>query len=535
MAPDSRLRESLSSDDDNVLSSNLQEPLLSPSLGPNEDSSADEERHVSRNVTLTLLYTWCVFAGRSIWSQSVLATFVYLLRDNDPKAVGYITAVMGLSQVRWRFCADGACHWQLFDSPPLLLQLLVSFPSGYLADSYRRDTLLKSASVIGLLAVAVTLLACWRAAYLDLVIALAVWGCFWGMANTSLGALFADSIRDGERSKYFTRRSILITLGNTSGPFASLTLFAILGDQWTIRDCAIVMAVGQAICIPAVLMLLFFRDEDAVANDAVVPEEINPLVTCQAEAVETGKALTPSASDLSLDTASEGSVDEDTTDSYCWCFPRQRIIPILVATADVGSGLGSGMSIRYFPIFFVENLKLGPVHVQLLYVLGPLLQATLMHVAQRLAKHHGRCQMAVAFKWTGITFMFGMILTYLLKLPTAVVCLVYILRTGFMNSTSALTRSVLMDNVPKEERGKWSALESVNMFSWSGSAVFGGVLVGYVGMLPLFGITAGIQFLATLALVALCRFDTEERSIGEQASPIEHRTAPSSPSSSYPP
>jgi Na+/melibiose symporter-like transporter len=126
---------------------------------------------VSRNVKFVLIYTWFVFAGRSIWNQNVLATFVYLLRDDNPAAVGNITAVMGLSQ------------------------LLVSIPSGILADKFRRDTLLKVAAIVGLVAVGITLLALWYSKYEPLVLALAAWGAFWGIANTSLSALFADSIK----------------------------------------------------------------------------------------------------------------------------------------------------------------------------------------------------------------------------------------------------------------------------------------------------------------------------------------------------
>lgn len=75
-----------------------------------------------------------------------------------------------------------------------------------------------------------------------------------------------------------------------------------------------------------------------------------------------------------------------------------------------------------------------------------------------------------------------------------------------------------MDNVPQEERGKWSALESVNMFSWSGSAALGGVLVGAVGLLPLFVATGCVQLTATLALIALFGHDTIEETLSEAES-----------------
>jgi predicted MFS family arabinose efflux permease len=131
-------------------------------------------------------------------------------------------------------------------------------------------------------------------------------------------------------------------------------------------------------------------------------------------------------------------------------------------------------------------------------MLTPLLQATLMKVAQALARQYGRCFIAMTFKWIGISFMLIMIFMAAHTSLTTPICVALVFRTAFMNSTNALTKSVLMDHVPKKERAKWSALESFNMFSWSGSAALGGILVDYHGILFNFCITAGLQFLATI-------------------------------------
>lgn len=439
----------------------LEEPLLSadereePLLGEEEDY---QQQPLSRNIRLTLAYTFFAFAGRSLWSQSVLATYVFLLTNNNAEAVGFVTAAMGLAQ------------------------LIVSFPSGILADKYRRDVVLRTAAVIGTIAIGLTVFSLYQESYLWLVVSLSVWGVTWGIANTSLSALFADSIPDGDRTKYFTYRSTLIQLGICMGPLLALILFACLGDHWSVRECAVVMSCGQSICFPGLVILCCMSDDAAVQDNNATP------------------LLTPVASANNLSVMA----DEETQQRrYCCCVSERRIIPVSIATADVLSGLGAGMSIRYFPVFFVQNLKLNPVAVQTLYIISPLMQVCFMQIAQRLSKRLGRCRVASFFKWTGITFMLLMIAAYLHKLPTVVVCTLYLFRTATINSTTALTKSVLMDNVPKKERGKWSALESVNMFSWSGSAALGGFLVGLEGIIFNFCITAAIQGLATMPLVFL--------------------------------
>lgn len=479
------------------------EPLLASDEQAEVQEQAPRQEEVStkssRNVRYTLVYTALAFAGRSVWSQSVLATFVYILRNDSPEAVGTITAVMGVAQ------------------------LLASFPSGYYADSHRRDSLLKIASCIGVLAIFFTLIALWHENFHYLMAALAVWGASWGIGNTALTALFADSIRTGERSYYFTLRSMLITLGNTGGPMVALILFADLGNEWTTKECLIVMMVGQAICLPAVLLLCLFSDDIAVDSSSPVTdipeataEQTSSLVDESASRPDKTRQLLVQESvvdteaETDIDSSSNDDADENGNEIFFGLFPKNRAIPILIASCDIISGLGSGMSIRFFPIFFVDNLKLSPVMVQVMYVVSPLLQATIMRKAQVIAKSFGRCHVAVAFKWVGLAFMLLMILAYVSNLPTWCVCVLYILRTAFMNSTGGLTKSVLMDNVPQQERGKWSALESVNMFSWSGSAALGGVLVGTIGLVPLFLITASVQWTATLALIALFGHDTIE-------------------------
>jgi hypothetical protein len=284
------------------------------------------------------------------------------------------------------------------------------------------------------------------------------------------------------------------------------------------------MMVGQAICLPAVLLLCLFSDDIAVDDSSSLAvdeigsnaEETSGLVDASVSSSDKARQLLLQESGVSTDistdtdTNDDDAIEDTSNEIFFGLLPKNRAIPILIATCDVVSGLGSGMSIRFFPIFFVDNLKLSPVMVQVLYVVSPLLQATIMRKAQVIAKSYGRCHVAVAFKWMGLTFMLLMVSAYVCNLPTWSVCILYILRTAFMNATGGLTKSVLMDNVPQEERGKWAALESVNMFSWSGSAFLGGVLVGRVGLIPLFLVTASVQWTATLALVALFSHDTIE-------------------------
>ena len=79
----------------------------------------------------------------------------------------------------------------------------------------------------------------------------------------------------------------------------------------------------------------------------------------------------------------------------------------------------------------------------------------------------------------------------------------YLLRTWLMNCTSGLTKSVLNDYVTRQNRGKWNALESVNLFSWSGSSILGGHLITMYGFNTAFFITAVLQAVSIACLLPL--------------------------------
>lgn len=508
-------------DEDASLTTDLEESQLQQ-----QRNHEGEEVPLSRNVPLILLYTLLNFAGRSIWNQNVLPTLVYLLRDGDAKSVGFITAAMGISQ------------------------LVVSVPAGILADRYRRDTLLQVAAVLGVVAIGVMGFTSFMAIrqphdddeggddddsdndYKWLVVALCAWGCHWGVANTSIMALFSDSILDGERSYYFTVRDVCTNVANMSGPVVALVMFFFLGDEWNVRDCSIVMLAGNIITLPAVCILFLLSDDAVIASSV----DENPLQVYGGTTEDNQESALTSTSEDGHDneleqpllppllqdpsrlsttplTHKDETYDKQRLGNALPFLSKERIIPILVSVADITAGLASGMSIRYIAIFLYDDLDLSPVAVQVLYILQPLSQIVMRKQAQALSGTYGRCTVTVWMKWIGIFLMLSMVLAYKEDLPGWVICLLLVGRTAFMNSPAALTKSVLMDNVPTTERAKWASLESVNMFSWSGSAALGGLLVDYKGILFNFCVTAGLQVVATLPLLMLSFYGNFEEEL----------------------
>jgi hypothetical protein len=88
------------------------------------------------------------------------------------------------------------------------------------------------------------------------------------MTTTAITAIYADSItEEGKRSYYFTKRMIMLKLGNTVGPIVSVIMFALLGNQWRVEDCCVVMIAGQILSIPPMMLLCWIKEEEEEEDD----------------------------------------------------------------------------------------------------------------------------------------------------------------------------------------------------------------------------------------------------------------------------
>ena len=176
-------------------------------------------------------------------------------------------------------------------------------------------------------------------------------------------------------------------------------------------------------------------------------------------------------------------------------------IAATVCVSDVVSMLGSGMTVKFFPLFFWREVGLSPIKVQVIYVLAPTGIACCAFVAQKLSKRIGRVWVTVCTKVCACILL--AVMTKVNDGPLIIV--LYLLRTWLANCCSGLTRSILNDYVRKEERARWNAAESINRFGWSGSAVLGGHLVDRYGYRFTFLITAGLQLCSAAILSSLAR------------------------------
>jgi len=132
------------------------------------------------------------------------------------------------------------------------------------------------------------------------------------------------------------------------------------------------------------------------------------------------------------------------------------------------------MTIKFFPLFLMEEYGLEPITLNLIYFLLSLFVAIFVPFAQKLSVRIGRIQTVVIYELAAIGCLFTLASVHGHKY---LIMIVFVMRGATMRCTRPLNRSVLMDYTLKKNRAKWNSLESIARFTFTGSAVLGGLLV----------------------------------------------------------
>jgi MFS family permease len=181
------------------------------------------------------------------------------------------------------------------------------------------------------------------------------------------------------------------------------------------------------------------------------------------------------------------------------CTLRVRHIPLIIFISDMTICLGAGMTVAFFSIYFKQVYSMSPFGVAGVFAGAPVAIALLSLLAVPLNRVLGRAGASIAFNTAGTVALFVMSI----DLPMWLAVGLYMLRTAAMNAGYPTQRAIMMDVVEKRHRGKWSALENVSSFTWTGSAALGGVLVDKLSFDDTFRITGGLFVLSTLMLLPL--------------------------------
>lgn len=509
------------------------------------------------NVKLALWFTFISTAARGVWAWVTLSLYL--------KSLTGATFDVGLSEG-----IQGG------------VQAFVAVIAGVYADRFRRDHVLRVGGLLGLIAIGMTAFALMipdkvlighepevvasnstdsapsddqkHAAtlrYLSISIALGLWGMYQGVWNTVMETVFADSVKTGDRSKFNTRKFMLLQASSVVGPIVAIAIFSLSGNTWyhvTLRN---VFLTGAMLCIPGALLLMFFRDDHALGEES------------QGHAVGSSEPPTRRPSKVGGFSKDEeelvkkladvaGKLERYNKPRTC-CGMTARKIPHILVFSDLISGLASGMTIKFFPLYFAKEIYLEPVPVQGIYIALPFFMIVVSKSGQMISKRIGRVTTSIIMAYIGSAALIGLFCIeffakwgcyecpqehgtteYMCTTGTELVagepvcnwsihddnswtCLpidcklrdywyialgLYFLST-FQHCCRPLKKSILMDFTEKKTRAKWNSLDSVTRFGWSGSAVVGGYLIEKYSYGTTFLVTAFAQIVSASMLFML--------------------------------
>ncbi|CAK4085047.1 unnamed protein product [Aphanomyces euteiches] len=425
-------------------------------------------RNAEHNVKLAYLFTLTYFSCNSIIFQQVLSGFIFVLTgSNEP--VGVVKGVQGITQ------------------------MIAAIPGGWACDHFRRDTILKVASVLGVFCAVLSMVAFYIGHMLLIYVTFGCWGLFSALQSPALEALFADSIPNGERSFPITVKHMLMNTAFIVGPAICVVFFLIYGDSWNLAGLQAVLMLGTVIGLPPLVLLYFFNDDLAYANYTSKPKARTLSFVDEDGAVE--YAIADDKADAGTEMANLVPKEQpETLQANTFLFFGPRHVPYLLFFSDFVICNGAGMTVSFFPLFFQHDYNLTPSHVNLLFVAQPLLVVFMAYFTQRVSTYYGTIETIVVTR-VFATFCLGVMA---FVQPLAFEIVMFLLRAGFMRCSEPLRVSIMMDYVPQNSRGRWNSLEGLTQFTYSGSAVVGGYLIERHGYRYCFLITAVIYFVGML-------------------------------------
>jgi MFS family permease len=407
----------------------------------------------SPNIRTFLRFTILQSVGTGIWMGSVFSLLIVIMAEQSGslfglrpnELLGATSAVSGI------------------------VMLLLVLPAGFLADRWSREGTIRIAIGSGIIGILFLMLG--QSIY-SIIMGLVFYGGFNALSGPAAEALLADSVPSGNRSGIYTRIHATRQFGMTFGPLLSIFLFLWLGNTWELSILRRVMTAGLGFAMVSVFMLVGLKERHTLGDES---ESVH-----HSQGAEHNHA------------ARKG----------------QRFVPMTILLANFIVGMGAGMTVKFFPVFFWDIYNLSPVQVQLILTLTFAVSAGLGILAQRISKKRGRAQMIIVVQALAIgclaSIAFYPALIWLVPL--------FALRNALMNASQPLSRSIIMDFVPKKNRGTWNALQSVAWgIFWSASAVLGGFLIGDGNFRRCFLITAGVYAIGTIPIFFIIPFVEKER------------------------
>ena len=463
----------------------------------------------------------------SIWSGTFLSAYLLKKTGGSNLGVGAIESAAGIAQ------------------------LLSALPVGYLADHYGKAKIGKIGMMLGLvqpllIATAIVLQLSASRTLALFTVGVVMGGLIDGLVAGPLGALYADSVPSGARSRSYYWLTCARNVAAMAGPFLTIVYFELSENAWHLRQIEIVIIAGLTLILPAIVLSYFLEEADVDGDARTRAKRRSRRRATRANEHKAESSTGGEGGAGDCDGVSDGSDGEATEKTPLLCAhssehhhdekeKRQEseyessstemrgaarsyawLIPYVLFSSDIVISMGSGMTFKFLPLFWKDDVNLSPVGVQSIFLVEPLVVILSCYLLFRLSKRIGRA--LVCMVSVGIAAVMLGLLTFLYyrnATPTVLIA-TYLIRSFFMRGAYPLRQAILMDSVPTEVRARWKSVDSIGRAGWCGSATLGGWLADKYDYAFTFFITSICQFVGGVfiwspLLFLVPRFESPEK------------------------
>ena len=212
-----------------------------------------------------------------------------------------------------------------------LVLLIGIFPSGFISDHFSRKLALR----IGLIFLLIGFIFFYLT---DTIFGVYVSFGIFNLGNAfmrpSSDALIADSVVNNKRERIYGQMFFLQRVSNGLGPLLAVFLFYFVGDNWQVGTMKQVLFIGLIGLIIGIFIMFFMDDRHSLGSES----ESNFV-----------------------------SISNSSENSGFWNFISTNELPLFILFLGLIIGIGAGMTVRFFSIFFKDEYNLPPTIVNLIY------------------------------------------------------------------------------------------------------------------------------------------------------------------------
>lgn len=411
-----------------------------------------------RNVAVVLVSSLLANCGLITWQGQILSIFLKKVVHADTVHIGLIEGLQGSIQLLSALVVGRAVDYVGPSERNRMIRLCVAF----------------TLAVLSLCGFCLSVRVVWV-----WYICCCAWAPVQALQMSLTESIFADSVTSGARVRDYTNKRMCALLGMLAGPLVQLGIlgFLTVDDEWTEGTLYFFMLFGIAMCAAASLLQLLLDQTNTLGaqSEALQAQEMaSPMASVQVAAVgPEGQAK---------GVGGGGSQNEaDAAERPAQIANQDQVgmrVRWSVLAYDIVRVLAGGLAVKWFGLYFAEVFEMSPSSFVLLTLATRVLMVVGVQVAGWLCKKGvSRTRVCFALLLLNSCGNFAVASGHSLGLCASG----WMLREGALNAVMGLKQTILMDYTPKNRRGVWTSVGSLNSGVWSGSAMIGGWLIHSFG------------------------------------------------------